>query len=314
MDHQTSKQLASALISTKNYVLEPHALPLNGFHEWADGHNCDAAYRVRSPSGIILWILLIEWNKKTPGKFYVIVFSESKQRPICELHKVILHNEKPLLQWNYSPKKHDGENKARHDNFTRLYGAEKAVIALPVNSKDADKFLEELFRLAYSRLKADALEENNEFVLQSDINQILARNDLAQTTKETMIQARLGQGRYRKKMLKLWGGKCAVTGLQCEALLVASHAKPWAISTDEERLDVNNGLPLSANLDKLFDRKLITFDPSDGKMIVSNSINRLDQEALGIPSNLIKKLEPKQSKFFKYHFDEFIAQQQADKE
>ena len=44
-------------------------------------------------------------------------------------------------------------------------------------------------------------------------------------------------------------------------LLIASHIKPWSkCSTPAERLGAANGLLLTPNLDKLFDRGLITFD------------------------------------------------------
>lgn len=39
----------------------------------------------------------------------------------------------------------------------------------------------------------------------------------------------------------------------------ASHAKPWRTSSDQERLDPHNGLPLIATLGVLFDRGLIGF-------------------------------------------------------
>jgi predicted restriction endonuclease len=44
-------------------------------------------------------------------------------------------------------------------------------------------------------------------------------------------------------------------------LLRASHIKPWKdCESDEDRLDVHNGLLLSALWDAAFDRGLVTFD------------------------------------------------------
>lgn len=79
------------------------------------------------------------------------------------------------------------------------------------------------------------------------------------TEKTALAKARLGQGIYRRGVEKLWEG-CALTGEKCKALLVASHAKPWKDSSNAERLDPHNGLLLTANLDRLFDRGLIAFD------------------------------------------------------
>lgn len=77
--------------------------------------------------------------------------------------------------------------------------------------------------------------------------------EVPETVRIALANARVGQGGYRKRMLKLWGEQCAVTRCSIEKVLVASHAKPWAESTNFERLDEYNGLLLSASIDKLFD-------------------------------------------------------------
>jgi uroporphyrinogen-III synthase len=101
---------------------------------------------------------------------------------------------------------------------------------------------------------------------------------LAAATGEAVIQARVGQGRFREDLEKLWGEKCAVTGVPTRELLRASHIKPWAYSTVKQKLDPENGLLLSANLDALFDKYLISFD-SDGRMLVST---RIESETLSV--------------------------------
>ncbi|MGN2435105.1 HNH endonuclease [Pseudomonas syringae] len=104
-----------------------------------------------------------------------------------------------------------------------------------------------------------------------------------------MSQARRGQGIYRKQLLELWDGKCAVTGLIIQTALIASHAKRWVDSTDEERLDPCNDLPLMATLDRLFDNYLIAFAPECGKMLISHRIEEADRAILGVPASLLKK-------------------------
>lgn len=80
------------------------------------------------------------------------------------------------------------------------------------------------------------------------------------TEIERLARQRVGQQSYRSAMMKYWGGACAVTGISIPKVLRASHAKPWAeCVSDEERLNVFNGFLLSANLDALFDRFLISF-------------------------------------------------------
>lgn len=124
--------------------------------------------------------------------------------------------------------------------------------------------------------------------INEDIEEIVGRPNLDSTQKKTLIQARRGQGIYRKQVLGLWGGTCAVTGLAIQSAIIASHAKPWIDSTDEERLDPCNGLPLAATLDKLFDKYLIAFAPLTGEMLLSHRIDAANRVILGIPSKLRK--------------------------
>ncbi|CAJ8708813.1 HNH nuclease [Burkholderia pseudomallei] len=117
----------------------------------------------------------------------------------------------------------------------------------------------------------------------------------------TKVNARRGQGQFREDLLRLWGGACAVTGLECREVLRASHVKPWADSTPKQRLDSRNGLLLSANLDALFDKGLITFD-DDGQMQISPRLDAKHREALGLPKPL--RFAPKElAAYLKYHRD-----------
>ncbi|OLS63715.1 HNH endonuclease [Pseudomonas putida] len=105
------------------------------------------------------------------------------------------------------------------------------------------------------------------------------------TEQLTNLQARRGRGKFRQDLLANWGGACAVTGLACSEVLRASHIKPWAVATAAERLDPNNGLLLSANLDVLFYRGLISFD-EQGQMLVSHWMSDVHRVALGLPRSL----------------------------
>ncbi len=98
--------------------------------------------------------------------------------------------------------------------------------------------------------------------VEEDIENIITNNDLSESEKSTLVKARIGQGQFRKNVIDLWGDgeKCAVTGINIREILVASHIKPWKDCDDtSERLDGANGILLSPNIDKLFDRYLITF-------------------------------------------------------
>lgn len=105
---------------------------------------------------------------------------------------------------------------------------------------------------------------------------------LGGTEVERMVRQRVGQDKFRDALFDYWGGACAVTGVAIKAVLRASHAKPWAeCASDAERLDVFNGFLLSANLDALFDRFLISFD-EQGVLLISAGLAGQDLQSLGI--------------------------------
>lgn len=115
---------------------------------------------------------------------------------------------------------------------------------------------------------------------------VLPPTDIQSTEVQRMVRQRVGQDRYRQALVDYWGGACAVTGLSIQPALRASHAKPWADCTsDAERLDVFNGFLLSANLDALFDKFLISFS-DDGTLLVSPRISIADRQTLGLTGQL----------------------------
>ena len=102
------------------------------------------------------------------------------------------------------------------------------------------------------------------------------------TEVERLVRQRVGQHKFRDAMLDYWGGACAVTGVAIPEVLRASHAKPWAeCASDAERLDVFNGFLLSANLDALFDRFLISFD-DQGALVIASALEGVDLLPLGV--------------------------------
>lgn len=125
----------------------------------------------------------------------------------------------------------------------------------------------------------------NEPTVADDIKAIRDMGLDATTTKR-WIDARLGQGKYRKSLLAAWGNACAITGIAVSEVIRASHIKPWRrCETPHERLTSNNGLPLLATLDALFDTGLISFDRR-GRMLISKKLLEADSKALGLGNPL----------------------------
>lgn len=145
-------------------------------------------------------------------------------------------------------------------------------------------------RFTYARILGRLpVSELGDSTLIRDIKNIESNTD--PTTAQALINARVGQGKFGLAVRQLWNHRCSVTGASTKVVLEASHIKSWADSNDAQRLDPNNGLLLSANLHKLFDAGLITFDDS-GKMLVSSKLSQSEQEIFGI---IGKKLSKKPS-------------------
>jgi hypothetical protein len=106
------------------------------------------------------------------------------------------------------------------------------------------------------------------------------------TEAERIVIQRIGQDIFRDALLDYWSGRCPMTGITERALLRASHIKPWADCTDAERLDVHNGLLLSALWDAAFDRGLVSF-ADNGTALSSPRLGEKEREALGLVKALV---------------------------
>lgn len=103
-----------------------------------------------------------------------------------------------------------------------------------------------------------------------------------ETEAERFAIERVGQTVFREALLKYWDGRCPLTGITDLQLLRASHIVPWAeCETDALRLDVHNGLLLSALWDAAFDSGLLSF-ADDGRILVSKALSSAAVEALGL--------------------------------
>ncbi len=98
--------------------------------------------------------------------------------------------------------------------------------------------------------------------------------DLPRTTEvERLVVRRIGQDVFRDCLMEYWQGRCPLTGISDPALLRASHIIPWSeCESDAERLDVHNGLLLSALWDAAFDRVLVSFE-DDGSPVFSSELS-----------------------------------------
>jgi predicted restriction endonuclease len=131
----------------------------------------------------------------------------------------------------------------------------------------------------------------------NDIQNIIEQANVENTERSSLIQGRIGQGKFRDSLVSLWGG-CAVTKCSQISLLVASHIKPWSKSDNQERLDPYNGFLLLPNFDKAFDLGFISFD-SSGNILISNKLPEF--KLLGIDKTMSIQVKEQNKSYLEYH-------------
>lgn len=122
----------------------------------------------------------------------------------------------------------------------------------------------------------------------ADVEAILQTGNLSPTERKQLIDARIGQGQFRASVMGMWGNRCAVTSCDLPVIVRASHILPWRDADNAERLDPENGLPLIATLDALFDAGLISFSDT-GEMLVSQSVLENQRYFIGKERRLSRK-------------------------
>lgn len=88
---------------------------------------------------------------------------------------------------------------------------------------------------------------------------------------ERLVKTRVNQNFFRAAILASYEGKCCVTGLSTERLLIASHIKPWSVCSADEKTNPRNGLCLNSLHDMAYDKGFMTVG-TDFKIHISNEI------------------------------------------
>jgi hypothetical protein len=137
---------------------------------------------------------------------------------------------------------------------------------------------------------------------------------LPETEKQSLIQARRGQGIFRYNVQRL-ENHCRITKVNRPEHLIASHCKPWRDSNNYERLDGENGLLLTPTIDHLFDKGFISFE-GNGRLIISPVANRPTLNKMGIDVDRqvnVGSFTEGQRRFLEYHRENVLRMaRQAD--
>lgn len=136
--------------------------------------------------------------------------------------------------------------------------------------------------------------------------------DLKGLKGETVIRevkTRVNQSVFRQMVLTNYNTKCAITGIDFPELLLASHIVPWS-KNENERLNPENGICLSALYDKAFDKGLIGIN-SNYQIILSTSLKKKKETSFyqshfasieNLKINDAIKYMPRKE-FLQYHLD-----------
>ncbi len=103
---------------------------------------------------------------------------------------------------------------------------------------------------------------------------------IPQTERTALVQARRGQGIFRDNVRSIERA-CRITRVERMEHLIASHIQPWRDSSNEQRLDGENGLLLTPTVDHLFDKGFISFE-NTGQLIVSPVADPVSLKRMGV--------------------------------
>ncbi len=260
-----ARKLVSTLIVGKTYTLENLAMLL--------GLQVTATQRrgvlTRTGSDAQLLLITLEKDQYHPREYFD-------------------HLDDSTLFWSGQNRMKFAEKNilnASHDTFIFIQQKRKTPYfyygrAIPIRthiSMEMDVPSRIIFDLPeYSVLKyPESKQFSDEFFVSESKVQYNAKISLKEpelTDREILTKVRTSQTRYRSNVLSFWDNQCAVTGVDDEKWLIASHIKPWRESSNSERIDPKNSLLLTPNYDKLFDRGVISFNPNDGMIILPEQL------------------------------------------
>ena len=159
-------------------------------------------------------------------------------------------------------------------------------------------------------------EKVSEYVTQYDSeykNRIISienEKNLIGEEKAAIVKIRINQDQFRKGLLKKYNNKCCLCGVDNQTLLLASHIKPWAKSDEHEKLDLNNGLLLCPNHDRLFDKGYISFDES-GSILISESLSENSKIFMNIHDNMKIDISADNREYIRYHRENIFDKEDA---
>ncbi|MFE8599811.1 HNH endonuclease [Archangium violaceum] len=201
---------------------------------------------------------------------------------------------KKFIRWKLTPN-------GRHPYISVQVGGVSSPPRWPKEAAAESWAAAELKRVEQERIQQEAQIEA----------QIHAQVEVPETERDAIVKARLGQGVFRENVAKVEKA-CRITGVSIPIFLIASHIKPWRHSSNQERLDGNNGLLLTPSIDFLFDRGFISFE-DNGDLLLSPVASLDALHKMGVDPTKTSNVGPfnsAQQKYLRFHRAEIFRRSQ----
>jgi len=210
-----------------------------------------------------------------------------------------------LLEVPFKPKDHLAEiNTLLPEKYSPIQAktgnGNQGIYLASLSIELGDKLIE-LINNSNNYIVPDIVELEDSLAEEKEQREI-EKAEIPEQEKLQLIKARKGQGIYRKNLLKI-ELSCRVTGVSNISFLTASHIKPWCKSSNEEKIDGNNGLLLSPHVDKLFDRGYISFSDNGDILIKDDALVVFTK--WGLEGKNVGPFNQKQCVYLAYHREKY---------
>ena len=225
-------------------------------------------------------------------------------RPYLSLIKMIEHYNISKIDYDMlcvllsQTKSNIINKKMEEDSFEKLDSETQTELKRPIsyilNGLETAGIIDENGVVIYDR------EYVKEIVM--NLNEIYIQNEYSYDDSRSTGRSADEQRKFRDAVLKAYGYKCAITGESIEIegynattyLLEAAHIIPYS---DSGSFSVNNGIALSVEMHRMFDKKLFAFEyTEDGnlKVVVTKSkkvkdktglLKSIDNRIINLPSD-----------------------------
>ncbi|MBK2267112.1 HNH endonuclease [Francisella philomiragia] len=140
-----------------------------------------------------------------------------------------------------------------------------------------DKTLDDIYEYNWDKLDKPFSVFKDGNSIDKFVKQILASDSVGEIY--TKVKSRgIAQSLFRRALLDAYNNKCAISGITIKECLEAAHIIPWTHADDNQKLDVRNGILLSATLHRLFDAGIIEIN--EDYTVVVNGIDESNADIL----------------------------------